>query len=134
MSNTLQLCFLSRSRLHFALLSSNHSWRHWREIWRERQSKKYWERVHFKGTARRESQKESLMICGTHLERRDGAQALLGLPSCSAEINNIHLSWKYDKCYQELLINRICNLTCVFSLVYWLHVFQGQLCPICSMY
>ena len=57
------------------------------------------EKVHFKGNARKESQKEFLMICGTHLERRDGEQALLGLPSCSAEINNIHLSWKYDKSY-----------------------------------
>ena len=55
------------------------------------------EKVHFKGNARKESQKEFLMICGTHLERRDGEQALLGLPSCSAEIDNIHLSWKYDK-------------------------------------
>ena len=57
------------------------------------------EKVHFKGNARKESQKEFLMSCGTHLERRDGEQALLGLPSCSAEINNIHLSWKYDKSY-----------------------------------
>ena len=61
-----------------------------------RQSNKYWGKVHFKGNARKESQEEFLMICGTHLERRDGEQALLGLPSCSAEINNIHLSWKYD--------------------------------------
>ena len=67
------------------------------EKYGERQSKKYWEKVHFKGNARKESQEEFLMICGTHLERRDGEQALLGLPSCSAEIDNIHLSWKYDK-------------------------------------
>ena len=96
MSNTLQFCFLSRSRLDLAFLSSDHSRRHWREIWWET-IKEILGKVHFKGTARRESQKEFLMIFGTHLERRDGEQALLGLPLCSAEINIIHLSWKYDK-------------------------------------